>query len=182
MAHSQRMSVVSSLLLIIALCFSLSEAKDILIGGKSDAWKVPSSEADSLNKWAESSRFRIDDSLVWKYDGQKDSVLEVSKEDYLSCNVSNPIAEYKNGNTKVKLERAGPYYFISGAEGHCVKGQKMIVTVLSPRHRRFTGIAPAPSPAEIDGPAVPPTSAAASLRFKDSLVVVFSGVLFWGLF
>lgn len=102
----------------------------------------------------------------------------MSKEDYLNCNVSNPIEEYKDGNTKVKLSRAGPYYFISGAKGHCQKGQKVIVVVLSPRGR-YTGISPAPSPVEFNGPAVAPTSSASSLG--GGLMVAF-GLLLWGLF
>ncbi|KAF2313030.1 hypothetical protein GH714_008814 [Hevea brasiliensis] len=176
MACFQRV-VTSSLLLMITLLLGFSEAKEILIGGKTDAWKIPSSESDSLNNWAESARFRIGDSLVWKYDSQKDSVLQVTREAYLSCNTSNPIEEH-NGNTKVKLDRSGPFYFISGAGGHCVKGQKLIVVVLSQRHR-YTGISPAPSPEEFEGPAVAPTSAATSL--KGSLVVSL-GLMLWGLF
>ncbi|XP_021597148.2 early nodulin-like protein 1 [Manihot esculenta] len=178
MARFQRVVANSSLLLTVALLLGFSEAKEILVGGKTDAWKIPSSQSDSLNNWAESARFRIGDFLVWKYDSQKDSVLQVTREAYLSCNTSNPIEEYGDGNTKVKLDRSGAYYFISGAEGHCVKGQKMIVVVLSQRHR-YTGISPAPSPAEFEGPAVAPTSAATSL--KGSLVVSL-GVLLWGLF
>lgn len=116
---------------------------------------------------------------VWKYDGEKDWVVQVSKEDYLSCNSSSPIEEYKDGETKVKLNKAGPYYFISGAKGHCEKGQKLIVVVLSPRHRY--AISPAPSPAEFDGPAVAPTSGAEALR--GGLVVGLGGfLLLWGLF
>ncbi|XVF48265.1 hypothetical protein PTKIN_Ptkin03bG0176100 [Pterospermum kingtungense] len=155
-------------LVLLFLFLSFTDAKDILVGGKQDAWKIPSSESDSLNKWAENSRFRIGDSLVWKYDGGKDSVLQVKKEDYTSCNTSNPIAEYKDGNTKVKLEKSGPYYFISGAKGHCEQGQKLIVVVLSQRGR-YTGISPAPSPAEIEAPAIAPTSSAAA--FKAGLLV-----------
>lgn len=113
---------------------------------------------------------------MWKYDGEKDSVLQVSKEDYESCNVSNPIAEYKDGSTKVELNRSGPFYFISGAKGHCKQGQKLVVVVLSPRGGRYTGISPAPSPVEFEGPAVAPTSSASSL--KTSLV---AGLSFFGL-
>jgi hypothetical protein len=115
---------------------------------------------------------------VWKYDGGKDSVLQVNKEDYANCNISNPIEEYKDGNTKVKLDRSGPFYFISGAKGHCEKGQKLTVVVISPR-RRYRGVSPAPSPAELEysgvspalspaeleqGPAVAPTSSAPVLQ------------------
>jgi hypothetical protein len=116
---------------------------------------------------------------AWKYDGQKDSVLQVTKEAYASCNTTSPIEEYKDGNTKVKLDRSGPFYFISGAEGHCEKGQKFVVVVLSQK-QRHTGISPAPSPAEFEGgPAVAPTSSAYTLRGG---FLVALGVLVLGLF
>ncbi|CAI9755443.1 unnamed protein product [Fraxinus pennsylvanica] len=133
-----------------SLCFSLglfiifssfSEARDHLMGGKSDAWKVPSSESDSLNHWAEKTRFQVDDSL---------GIYTVKT--------------YTDGNTKVKLERSGPYYFISGANGHCEKGQQVIVVVMSEKHRRFIGVSPLSSSAEVEGPAVAPTSNAANLK------------------
>ncbi|PNX94755.1 early nodulin-like protein 1-like [Trifolium pratense] len=170
---------VSTSLLFLFLLFGFSAAKELLVGGKIDAWKVPSSEADSLNRWAEKSRFNVGDHLVWKYDGGKDSVLQVNKEDYANCNISNPIEEYKDGNTKVKLDRSGPFYFISGAKGHCEKGQKLTVVVISPRRRYRGGVSPAPSPAVLDysgvspalspaeleqGPAVAPTSGAPVLQ------------------
>ncbi|MBA0658037.1 hypothetical protein Goklo_010278 [Gossypium klotzschianum] len=168
--------LTSSFLFFLFLSFT--EAKEILVGGKTDAWKIPSSESDSLNRWAEKSRFRIGDSLVWKYDGGKDSVLQVTKEAYASCNTSNSIAEYKDGNTKVKLDRSGPFYFISGAKGYCEQGQKLHVVVLSQKHR-YTGISPAPSPAEIEGPAIAPTSSAAELKAG---FLVTLGVVVLGLF
>ncbi|XP_062101725.1 early nodulin-like protein 15 [Humulus lupulus] len=169
----------SSLIILFSLLFTISEAKEILVGGNSYSWSIPTSNETEtlLNKWAEKSRFRIGDTLVWKYDGEKDSVLEVSKEDYEACNTSRAMKEYKDGNTKVSLDRAGPFYFISGAKGHCEKGQKLIVVVLSPRRNRFYGISPAPSPAEIDGPAIAPTSGVSSLR--SGLVVAFGVLTFW---
>ncbi|KAF4390328.1 hypothetical protein G4B88_024334 [Cannabis sativa] len=127
------------LLLLFSLVFTISEAKEILVGGNSDS----------------------------------------CKEDYETCNTGEAIKEHKDGNTKVSLERAGPFYFISGAKGHCQKGQKLIVVVLSPRRSRFFGVSPAPSPAEIDGPAVAPTSAATSSfgRRSGLLVVLAFGVV-----
>ncbi|CAL5375082.1 unnamed protein product [Camellia sinensis] len=178
MSSSSSSSLVVLLLVFLAST-SLSEAREFLVGGKTEAWNVPSSSShhspDSLNQWAESSRFLIGDSLVWNYDSNKDSVLQVSKRDYVTCNTSSPIAEYKDGNTKVRLDKAGPFYFISGAEGHCEKGQRLIVVVMSERHRRHLGIAPAPSPAEFQGPAIAPTSGAT--RFQGGLVVVTLVVL-----
>lgn len=63
MARFQRVVANSSLLLTVALLLGFSEAKEILVGGKTDAWKIPSSQSDSLNNWAESARFRIGDFL-----------------------------------------------------------------------------------------------------------------------
>ncbi|EOY29527.1 hypothetical protein QUC31_020730 [Theobroma cacao] len=162
-----------SAVLLVSVFLTLTEAGEHLVGGKANAWKIPSSESDSLNKWAGASRFQIGDSLVWSYDPSKDSVLQVSKKDYETCNTSSPIAAHKDGNTKVKLERSGAYYFISGAEGHCQKGQKLIVVVMSARSQ-FMGVSPAPSPMEFEGPAVAPTSSCVSLK---SGLVVMLGVL-----
>ncbi|KAF5743367.1 early nodulin-like protein 3 [Tripterygium wilfordii] len=140
--------------------------------------KIPSSQSESLNECAEKSRFHMGDSLVWKYESGKDSVLQVTRDAYLSCNTSNPIEEYKDGNTEMTLDRPGPFYFISGTNGPCEKGHKMIVAVLSPRHR-YTGFSPAPSPAEFEGPAVAPTSSATNL--KNGFMVVLR-ILLLGLF
>ncbi|KAL2337013.1 hypothetical protein Fmac_011459 [Flemingia macrophylla] len=148
-------------------CDDDTHTKELLVGGKIDSWKIPSSQSDSLNQWAERSRFRVDDYLVWKYESGKDSVLEVTREAYANCNISNPIKEYSDGKTKVKLDHPGPFYFISGAKGHCEKGQKVIVVVMSPRHT----ISPAPSPAPFEGPAVAPTSSATMLQFGFVTVV-----------
>ncbi|XVF89281.1 hypothetical protein PTKIN_Ptkin19aG0117400 [Pterospermum kingtungense] len=121
-------------LAMVFVLFGLCEGKDILVGGSENAWKIPDSSSVSLNIWAEKKRFKVGDFLIWKYDGKVDSVLQVTKENYLSCNTSNPIKEYKDGNnTKVELDRSGPFYFI-GADGHCQKGQKFIVIVMSEKH------------------------------------------------
>lgn len=83
---------------------------------------------------------------VWKYDGKVDSVLQVTKEDYESCTKSKPIQEDKDGNTKIELKQSGPYYFISGADGHCEKGEKLIVVVISSGHKPKVVGSPAPAP------------------------------------
>ncbi|GMP49224.1 hypothetical protein CsSME_00016274 [Camellia sinensis var. sinensis] len=98
--------------------------------GEFELWYSHLSESESLNLWAQHSRFLIGDSLVWNYDGNKDSVVEVRKRDYITCNTLSPIAEHNDDNTKVKLDQSGPLYFISEEKGHCDKGQKLIVVVM----------------------------------------------------
>ncbi|KAH0941819.1 hypothetical protein HID58_001456 [Brassica napus] len=121
--------LLSFFLLLLA---DLSCCKEILVGGKHTAWKISSSPSDSLNKWAESLRFHV----VWKYDGQKDSVLQVTKEAYINCNTTNPAAS-----------------------------KKLHIVVMSSRGSFFTGgsaPSPAPSPALLEAQAVPPANGSAS--------------------
>ncbi|PIA45866.1 hypothetical protein AQUCO_01600248v1 [Aquilegia coerulea] len=171
--------VLSSFIFFFIL-FSFTQANDVLLGGKTDSWKIPSSPSESLNKWTQKARFVMGDALVLHYNPKKDSVLQVNRKDYLTCNTSNPMTKYKNETTMILFDRSGPFYFISGAKGHCEKGQKMIVVVLSEIHtvrEKKKGISPAPSPIEyaaaspmvfdhFDAPAVAPspTSNAYSLR------------------
>ncbi|AES59115.1 putative cupredoxin [Medicago truncatula] len=175
-----------SLLVLFVLFGCAFAAKDILLGGKTDAWKVPSSESDSLNKWASSVRFQVGDHLILKYEAGKDSVLQVSKEDYDSCNISKPIKHYNDGNTKVRFDHSGPYYYISGEKGHCEKGQKLTVVVMSLKggSRPIVAFSPSPSPAEVEGPAASavapaPTSGAAVLQGGGVFVAVGVFVAMW---
>lgn len=71
-------------------------------------------------------------------------MIQVSTKDYDRCDRSEPIRGYKDGHTKIELKRSGPFYFISGEEGHCQRGEKLLVVVLSPNHNRsYVTAAPA---------------------------------------
>ncbi|XP_010417263.1 PREDICTED: early nodulin-like protein 1 [Camelina sativa] len=151
----------------IFLC-SLAAANEVTVGGKSGDWKIPPSSSYSFTEWAQKARFKVGDFIVFRYEAGKDSVLEVTKEAYNSCNTTNPLANYTDGETKVKLDRSGPFYFISGANGHCEKGQKLSLVVISPRH---SVISPAPSPGEFeDGPALAPAPTSGSVRLGGGYV------------
>ncbi|KAJ4815824.1 Early nodulin-like protein 1 [Rhynchospora pubera] len=165
---------VSLFFLILSLCLTTAQAKEFLVGGKVNAWAVPASSSDTLNKWAEASRFQVGDSLVWNFDPEKDSVLRVTREAYLACNTTNPVASYKNGSTVMTLNHSGAYYFISGISDNCQKGEKVIVVVMSERHSFRKHLAPAPAPesgADFRAPAFAPTAGA------QDRVVVSRGML-----
>ncbi|GKB01258.1 early nodulin-like protein 2, partial [Tanacetum coccineum] len=116
------------------------------VGGK-NGWTTSPSE--NYNSWAGRLRFLINDTLHFKYDGGKDSVLVVNKGDYDGCNVNNPITKLEGGDSTFKLDRSGPFYFISGNKPNCDQGEKMTVVVLALRNR-------SPPP----GAATPPSSVA----------------------
>ncbi|MED6206555.1 hypothetical protein PIB30_028012 [Stylosanthes scabra] len=188
MAGCLRASSAACSILILFVVFGVTyAAKDILVGGKVDAWKVPSSTSDSLNKWAERARFQVGDHLVWKYDGGKDSVLVVSKEDYGNCNTSSPIKKFNDGNTKVELDHPGPFFFISGAKGNCEQGEKLHVVVLTPRgspapsHVPATALSPSSGFEEAHtlSPAVAPSTGAANALEFGILVPLIGVFAMW---
>ncbi|GLJ47162.1 hypothetical protein SUGI_0995700 [Cryptomeria japonica] len=173
---------------ILVACFLLfleiAVANEFTVGGKS-GWSVPTgSETQSYNDWAEKRRFHVGDTLLFKYTAKEDSVLQVTHEAFQKCNTTAPLASYDDGQTVFKFPSSGPFYFISGAEGRCDKGQKLVVVVMSQGGRRRNAGAPAASPAlgshafaplgtipseegpamaPGDAPAVAPTSGASSL-------------------
>ncbi|KAK8934017.1 Early nodulin-like protein 1 [Platanthera zijinensis] len=116
----------------------LAAAYDFYVGG-AKGWAVKPEESYSV--WAKNMRFQVNDKLVFKYQKGEDSVLLVKKEDFNSCNTNNPIKKFDDGNSVFLLNRSGPFFFISGAPGHCDKGQKLEVVVMAVRKK------PAPPPA-----------------------------------
>ncbi|CAN8284209.1 unnamed protein product [Cochlearia groenlandica] len=173
MASSSSSSTLSmAIIFSFIFLYSLAAANEVAVGGNSGDWKIPSSSSShSFTEWAQKSRFKVGDFIVFKYESGKDSVLEVREEAYKSCNTTNPLASYTDGETKVKLDRSGPFYFISGVNGHCEKGQKLRLVVVS--LRRHVAISPAPSPVEFeDGPAMAPALTSGSVRLSGGSYVV----------
>ncbi|KAJ4729783.1 Early nodulin-like protein [Melia azedarach] len=134
---------------------SSSEAYKFFVGGK-DGWVLTPSE--SYNHWAERMRFQVNDTLYFKYKKGSDSVLIVSKDDYFSCNIKNPVKSLADGDSTVTFDHSGPYFFISGNGDNCNKGQKLVVVVMAVRNKTHHRHAPpSPSPAASPTPASPPT-------------------------
>ncbi|XP_075485427.1 early nodulin-like protein 6 [Primulina tabacum] len=115
--------------IIILLSLVSAQCVELDVGGDSTGWAVPSAKNQQLyNDWASSNRFKVNDTLRFRY--QKDSVLEVTQEEYEKCRSSHPIFFSNKGDTLFNLDRPGLFYFISGVSGHCERGLKMIVKVL----------------------------------------------------
>ncbi|XP_038684053.1 early nodulin-like protein 1 [Tripterygium wilfordii] len=162
------------------LFFSSSQAYKFWVGGKA-GWVLNPSE--NYNHWAERSRFRVNDTLYFRYKKGSDSVLVVTKEDYFSCNTTKPLQSFTDGESTFKFDRWGPFFFISGQSNNCNNGQKLITVVMAPRNGTSgcptpptppkpspvapaqppkAGHSPAPSPNnEVDAPAPAPAKAGA---------------------
>ena len=92
--------------------------------------------------------------------------MVVNKEEYEKCRSTRPVFFSNNGDTQYKLTHSGTFYFISGVTGHCERGQKMIVAVIS--H------APGTSP---PGPDSPDSSNAAAVSALQAIGAAVAGTL-----
>ncbi|CAI0456677.1 unnamed protein product [Linum tenue] len=154
------MNTTKKSLLLCLLCTFLTITTTVTsfeyqVGG-AKGWVVPpSNDTRIYNDWASENRFLIGDTVRFRY--KKDSVMEVSMEDYKNCNSSHPSYFSNTGDTVYELDHSGPYYFISGVSGHCGKGQRMIIKVLTTDqdagkgNGNGNGTAPPSSGGEADG-------------------------------
>lgn len=84
---------------------------------------------------------------MFVYQPNQDSVLQVTRDAYDSCNTDAPTAKFADGKTSFALTHSGPYYFISGNKDNCKKNEKLVVIVMADRSgNNNTTTATAPSP------------------------------------
>ncbi|KAL4580355.1 hypothetical protein LXL04_016546 [Taraxacum kok-saghyz] len=140
------MASQNSLWLLSALfiAFICSSHAIILEVGEDDGWTL--NPVESYSAWAGRLRFRVNDTLHFKYNDATDSVLVVNKEDYDNCNVDNPIQRLDGGDNSFRLTEGGAHYFITGNKSNCEQGQKVDVEVLHIRAQSPPSPPPAPAP------------------------------------
>ncbi|KAM0838144.1 hypothetical protein ACQ4PT_061173 [Festuca glaucescens] len=159
--------LVISLAVLLAI-IGASRATDFEVGGDA-GWVVPpAGQAGTYNEWASKNRFLLGDSVHFKY--KKDSVMVVTEEEYDKCASTHPIFFSNNGDTEVRLDHPGLFYFISGVTGHCQRGQKMAIKVIGPD-------APPPAPATPPPSPPHPSGAAPAVAFAGALVAIAATLL-----
>uniref|UniRef100_A0A6V7QV70 Phytocyanin domain-containing protein n=1 Tax=Ananas comosus var. bracteatus TaxID=296719 RepID=A0A6V7QV70_ANACO len=141
------------ILVCLALFVAMAGATQFKVGG-SKGWSAPDPNAESYNQWAERNRFQIGDTLLFVYPRDKDSVLQVDREAYSTCNTSSYIAKFDDGNTVFTFSLSGPFYFVSGVEANCLKKESLVIVVLADRSNRASQpiLAPSPSPSSTLSP------------------------------
>ncbi|XP_050228362.1 stellacyanin [Mercurialis annua] len=98
--------------------------------GDLSAWGIPTSSNPKVYYfWSKYHTFKIGDSLMFLYPPSQDSVVQVTEQNYNSCNLKDPILYMNNGNSLFNITTEGHFYFTSGNPGHCEKKQKLIISV-----------------------------------------------------
>uniref|UniRef100_A0A1J3D8G1 Early nodulin-like protein 1 n=1 Tax=Noccaea caerulescens TaxID=107243 RepID=A0A1J3D8G1_NOCCA len=128
-------------------------AREFAVGG-AKGWTVPSG-SQVYSQWAEQSRFQIGDSLLFVYQPNQDSVLQVTRDAYDSCNADAPTAKFADGKTSFALTHSGPYYFISGNKDNCNKNEKLVVIVMADRSGNNNNTTAPSPPSQAPAPSAP---------------------------
>ncbi|KAJ0802582.1 putative Phytocyanin domain, cupredoxin [Helianthus annuus] len=162
--------------------------------GNLQAWNIPTSADPKVyTNWPKKLTFRIGDSLLFLYPPSQDSLIQVTKESYNTCNLKNPILYMNDGNSLFNITSPGVFYFTSGASGHCEKSQKLQISVYAsdgslpepPAYGPSGALADsAPSYPTVFGgiPTGPSPSSSSSLNIKTSvLIAAVIGILVCGL-
>ncbi|XP_054789667.1 mavicyanin-like [Prosopis cineraria] len=120
---------MAKLMMIVALLFHFGfvimrcSATNYVVGDNS-GWDISS----NLGTWVQDKKFNVGDVLLFQY-SSSDSVDEVTRENYKTCNTNKVLATYGNGNTSVPLTKPGDRYFVSGNKLYCLGGMKLHVHV-----------------------------------------------------
>ncbi|PWA93099.1 early nodulin-like protein 11 [Artemisia annua] len=90
---------------------------------------------------------------------------------------TKPIMKYKDSPSKSKLVESGAFYFISGAEGSCDKGERLAIEVLSHAGGSSAASTPSSSPNGSSSNIVPPPANAPKANAARSIIVGVSSMV-----
>ncbi|KAK9122232.1 hypothetical protein Syun_019849 [Stephania yunnanensis] len=118
--------------------------------GDLDAWGIPTAANPHVyTYWSKYHNFKLGDSLllhiftniddpifvfvlsVFLYPPSQDSVIQVTEQSFKACNTKDPLLYMGDGNSLFNITSPGKFYFTSGDYQHCLKGQKLEISVLS---------------------------------------------------
>ncbi|KDP40451.1 hypothetical protein JCGZ_03951 [Jatropha curcas] len=122
--------VVALAILLVGLCGKWVGAEVHHVVGGDRGWD-PSTDVGS---WSSGRTFRVGDKIWFTYSMVHGNIAELkTKEEYESCDVTNPIRMYTDGLDNILLEEEGIRYFVSSNSKSCKKGLKLHVEVMPQR-------------------------------------------------
>ncbi|KAJ6741462.1 BLUE COPPER PROTEIN [Salix viminalis] len=177
------MAVVKKILMVLALALvsvSLGVRAQVhhVVGG--DRGWDPYAD---LGSWSSARTFRVGDKIWFTHSAAQGKIAEVeTKEEYLTCDVSNPIKMYTDDIDSISLDGEGIRYFTSSNSNKCKNGLKLHVEVV-PEGKVDTTTAPLVITSESSDKAVaasPESSGSAHFGASFALLVAGSWLCYMG--
>ncbi|KAI3911681.1 hypothetical protein MKW92_029238 [Papaver armeniacum] len=137
--------------------------------GDDRGWDV----SNDVTSWASGKVFRVGDNVWFSYSAAQERVAELgSKEEYETCDISNPIKMYTDGLNSVRLDGEGSRYFVSGMPESCKNGLKLHVEVLPTQQQLTESKIPVSTKAVLAGSPTYPPSATPELPIQLSTLLL----------
>ncbi|RVW54933.1 Mavicyanin [Vitis vinifera] len=132
--------ILAALLMAMALC-EVSIAATVYHVGDSTGWTIGKV---NYTLWSQTKDFVVGDTIIFEYSNQYHNVLQVTHDNFKSCNATAPIATFATGNDSITISKYGHFYYLCGIPGHCEAGQKVDIRV--PHPPESPSLSPSPSP------------------------------------
>ncbi|KAG8385808.1 hypothetical protein BUALT_Bualt03G0083800 [Buddleja alternifolia] len=171
MAALLKLTATAAVFVVVAaLCGAGVSAQTHHVVGDDGGW----GPAFNITSWLSGRVFKVGDKIWFKNAGMEESLVELKGlEEFLSCNLTNPIRMYTDKGNHVSLEEEGVRYFTSGNPESCKNGLKLPVAVESDDPYPAWGVPPpawsTPPPVDPypawDTPPPPPPPAKPSPEF-----------------
>ncbi|XP_057768883.1 uclacyanin 1-like [Salvia miltiorrhiza] len=131
-----------------------SPEAEVYTVGDALGWLVPPGGPIAYQTWARNKAFVVGDILVFNFTNAAHNVLQVTKAEFDSCNVSTTTTPPTTASpARITLTSAGEHYYMCTFPQHCSFGQKLAINVTG-----SSGGAPAPAPSSpAPTPSSPPT-------------------------
>ncbi|XP_050254353.1 stellacyanin [Quercus robur] len=152
---------------LVILSLALTCTATTYTVGDNSGWDISS----NLQTWEKNKTFDVGDVLIFQF-SSSNSLEEVTQENFNTCNTTNVLEAYTNGNTTITLTKPGPMYFISGNKLYCLGGQKLQVNV-----ENNQAYSPAIAPEAASGSNLPQPSSKSNLPTSSGVMLMHGG---WG--
>ncbi|KAK9945299.1 hypothetical protein M0R45_010821 [Rubus argutus] len=159
MALSRSSMIFFLVMALVGVCFGA-----VYRVGDSEGWRY---KGFDYQAWRLDKNFTVGDSLLFVYKG-KDSVVQVDRKHYQTCNSTDPISVTKSGNDTITLDKPGHFFYITGYKRHCDLGQKLDVRVSVP-----SSPSPSQSPHKSSATSIP---SPAAIPLMMAMAVVLSSI------
>ncbi|KAJ9689884.1 hypothetical protein PVL29_012514 [Vitis rotundifolia] len=118
--------LVVALLLLVYVSWAGALVHHVVGGDR--GWDTSS----DIEAWSSNKVFRVGDKIWFIYSGGQEGVVELkSREEFDSCDLSNPIRTYTEGLDAVLMGSEGIRYFTSSKPKSCKVGLRLLVDVQS---------------------------------------------------
>ncbi|GER33490.1 cupredoxin superfamily protein [Striga asiatica] len=144
---------------VIAVAAEKALATTHVVGG-SQGWD----QSIDFDSWASSQTFKVGDDLDFKYTSMH-SVVELKEDAYKKCDVGSPLNSFTDGDSKIKLSKAGTRYFACRTAGHCDGGMKVKITTVEASSTSSSSGPSASNPPSAPGAAASTSAAYGEARF-----------------